>query len=372
MTSTAIASDLTRATKEPWTILHDFAFTGGGAERVVAALATDSLPGSPVAVLGGSDEAMRDVGFPVHTTTLLSKSLIRPDTYRHLAPALPRMVSNLPPIEGNVLVSSYAFAHHVRCTGKLVVYCHSPLRQVWSGKAMYANSVRPHLQLGLTLSRGYLRRRDRQAARAADHYIATNSIVRDRIFECYGVDASAIIPPPVDTHRFYRSPEKRQDYFLWVGRIAEPYKRLDLAIEAVRGTDHQLVVAGDGRDRARMEAIAPPNVRFVGWQDSDQLRHLYQSAQAVLFTSEDDFGLVPLEAMACGTPTIAFRAGGATISLLENETCIFFGDQSADSLRTAMSQSEQMNWNHDEISRAAGAYDLRSFSARIRDFLDSI
>jgi glycosyltransferase involved in cell wall biosynthesis len=375
MTMTAPSSlDLLPADADAsWTLVHDFVFAPGGAERVAVALAERALGGSPMAVLGGSHNALALAGFPSSTVRMLPPSLVQQRTYRQLAPLMPTLVSRVAPIEGNALVSSYAFAHYIRCTGKKVVYCHSPLRQIWSGAGMYSEVARFSERVGLRLTRDYLRRRDIAAAHDADVYIATNSLIRDRLVAYYGLKNVAVISPPLDTSMFYFDPAvEREDAYLWVGRIIEPYKRLELAIDAVRGTSRRLIVAGDGRDRARLEAKAPPNVEFIGWQDGDDLRALYQRIQAVVFTSEDDFGLVPVEAMACGTPTIAYRAGGAALSLVGGETGTFFEVQTVEELRRAMDISDGIAWDHAAISKAAAKYDSSSFEAQMHDLLSSL
>lgn len=347
-----------------WTIVHDFAFVHGGAEWVTGVLARDVLPASPVYYLAG-DAGVAERMAPGRAQRLLTPVVTR-TSYRALTPLY---AASLPlrRMDGHVLASSYGFAHHVRAAGRKVVYCHSPLRQAWSGQEHY-RSTGPLLErLGSRALGGWLRRTDARAARSADLYIATSRAVQDRIHAFYRQSEIPLVPPPIDNsvYNLTEFPERGAD-LLWVGRITEPYKRLSLLIEAVRqlpGT--RLTVAGDGRDRARLEASAPPNVTFVGWQDPAGLADLYRRCSGVVFPGEDDFGLVPVEAMACGAPVLAYAAGGALDTVTDGATGTFFTEQTPAALAAALTRFGREAWDHPRIALSVHQYTTAAFSDRM-------
>jgi len=359
---------MTGAPGSRWTVAHDFSHVLAGAERVSRALANDVLGGAPVVALGGDPRVMGRMHLRGGWRFLFPRWLVSEHLYRAMAPLYPFLVRRLPPVEGDLVCSSYAFSHHVRCTGTKVVYCHTPLRQVWSGRDDYLRHAGPLRRLLLRASTGYLRARDVAAARSASLYVASSGAVKERIRECYGREDVVVVAPPLDTAVFMpadASVERR--HFLWVGRIVEPYKRLELTIEAFRGTSHVLLVAGEGRDRRRLEELAPDNVRFLGWQDDQQLARLYQSATAVVFPSEDDFGLVPVESMACGTPSVAYAGGGAKETVVEGETGLFFDELEPAALRAVVDRAAARTWDHGKIAALGAHYGLERFVLQMTD-----
>ncbi len=336
-----------------WLVTHDFAFSLGGAERVTAVLAAQVLGGSPVHCFGGEADVLTGLG--VEEVHIRHPRLFRPGSYRQASLLLPATNHLRASFEGNVLASSYAFAHHVSASGALLVYCHTPLRQAWSGQQMYLETlpgaVRPVARRMLE----QLRRVDRNRALAADAYIANSRAVAERIQRFYGINAVATVHPPYDP-RFHVRDSRRGEHYVWAGRIVEPYKRLEPLIEAFRGTDRRLLVIGDGRDGPRLRASAPANVTFAGTLSTDELALAYSEARAVLFPSEDDFGIVPIEAMACGAPVVALGRGGALDTVVEGETGVFFPEPTPSAIATALDRFE------------AEGFDIARILERARDF----
>jgi glycosyltransferase involved in cell wall biosynthesis len=157
---------------------------------------------------------------------------------------------------------------------------------------------------------GRLRRWDRETAAGVTHFLAISRTVQQRIKECYGRE-SVVIYPPVDTSFYSPANVPRQDYYLLVSAFA-PYKRLDLAIAACNRLRKRLVVIGTGQEEKRLRSLAGPTVEILGWQPDHVIREHYRRCRALLFPGEEDFGIVPLEAQACGAPVIAYERGGAT------------------------------------------------------------
>jgi glycosyltransferase involved in cell wall biosynthesis len=371
---TAIQQDFRSRSETPaagWRVVHDFWFTLGGAERVSALLAQQVATDGPLITLGGREEAFADAG--LGQVEVRYPRLLQEQSYRYVSAALPVLSKLAEPVEGNVVASSYAFSHHVRATGCKVVYCHSPLRQLWSGVDMYTSGMRHSVRTAAELAFAALRQQDRRVAHEAAAYVASSNAVAHRIRKYYGFDAVAVVHPPHDP-RFRPGPSPQPDHYLWVGRIVEPYKRLGCVIEAFRKLpDRKLVVVGDGRDAARLRASAPRNVQFLGSLPTEQLVTQYQSARAVIFPSEDDFGLVPVEAMACGTPVLAQGHGGALETVVEDTTGVLFSEPTPDHVIDAVRQFERSSWEPEVIrAHAERRFGAAQFVTRMRQVLEDI
>ncbi|MEX5719286.1 glycosyltransferase [Geodermatophilus maliterrae] len=356
-----------------WTISHDFAFVSGGAEWVTRCLSELVLPGAPVRFIGADDDVVRHFGVP-RGPDLLGALPVTRWNHRWLAPLYPVLLRRARPAAGHLLASSYAFCHVVPSTGMKVVYCHSPLRHAWSGAAMYTKGGSLPVRMATRLLGGYFRHADQRAAESVTAFIATSRAVRDRIHLAYGVADAPIVPPPFDERVFTFDADAVRDGFLWVGRIAEPYKRLSLAIEVMRDMPNKtLTVVGEGRDRARLQRTAPSNVRFLGWRSAHDLVDLYRSSEGLFFPGEDDFGIVPVEAMACGTPVIAYRAGGALDTVEEGFSGVFFDTPSVESLGQAIKELLAQDWDHAEVaSRTSQVYSRLAFQQRMTDTLRGV
>ncbi len=209
------------------------------------------------------------------------------------------------------------------------------------------------------------------------HFVAISQTVKQRIRECYGRD-SDVIYPPVDTDFYCPAPIRREDFYLVVSAFA-PYKRLDLALAACQRLGRTLVVIGSGQDAERLKTSAGPNVRFLGWQSDEVIRNYLRRCRALLFPGEEDFGIVPLEAQACGAPVIAFGRGGATETVVptggrREPTGVWFPEQSAESLMEAIDSFEKQQ--SDFAPQAARRQALRFHAGRFREelfgYLDNV
>jgi glycosyltransferase involved in cell wall biosynthesis len=259
--------------------------------------------------------------------------------YRATLPLLPLAAEALRLEPCDLVIStSHCVARSVRPppgTPHLCV-CFTPMRYLWGMQEAYVGNGARRL-LYETLARP-LRVWDRRTHPRVDRFVAISQHVRRRIREAYGREAE-VIYPPVDVERF-RPAEKPDDYFLVVSALV-PYKRIDLAVEAFRGRDEELVVAGSGPLLARLRRSAPPNVRFLGWVEEGRLPSLLARARALVFPTEDEFGIVPVEAQAAGRPVIALGRGGAAETVVPPgggapPTGIWFETQSPAALADAL------------------------------------
>ena len=168
------------------------------------------------------------------------------------------------------------------------------------------------------------------AADRVDLWIAQSNTAQKRNTKYYGVD-STIIYPPVDLSKYSPSNNTADNYFLIVSRL-EPYKRIDIAVKAITKIKRPLVVIGEGSDLNNLKQAAGKNIKFLGWQNDDTVIHYMKQARALILSGEEDFGLTPVEAMACGRPVVVYKRGGATETVLENKTGVFFDSDTPESL----------------------------------------
>ena len=264
-----------------------------------------------------------------------------------------------------ILSITSAFAHGVRVPpgARHICYCLTPARFLWN-YADYIERERigrlPRLILPFFIAR--LRAWDRRVADRVTQFIAISGTVRARIAQYYQRDAT-IIHPPVVVERFAVS-RARDDFFLILSRLV-PYKRIDLAVQAFNELGLPLIVAGDGRDRPRLQALAKPNVRFVERPSDEQARDLLARCRAFLFPGEEDFGITPLEANACGKPVIAFAGGGALETIVEGVTGEFYREPTAASLANVVCAFDDGKFDALTMRRHAEKFSVAVFKEKL-------
>jgi glycosyltransferase involved in cell wall biosynthesis len=216
-----------------------------------------------------------------------------------------------------------------------------------------------------------LRRWDWAAAQRVDHFIAISTTVQKRIAEIYG-RPSEIIHPPVDTEFYTPAPVPVGDYYLIVSRLI-PYKRIDLAVAAFAHLPNEkLIIVGDGRDRAALEAQASPNVTFLGRQPQSRIRELLRGCKAFLFPGLEDFGIAPVEAMACGRPVIAYRDGGALDTVLPGQTGEHFAEQTVESLLTTLRNFHASAYDPAVCRAHAERFSYDTFRHKLINYLNQV
>ncbi|WZO97110.1 glycosyltransferase [Isosphaeraceae bacterium EP7] len=298
--------------------------------------------------------------------------------YRKLLPIMPLAAGRLNVGDVDLVVSlSHCVAKSVSVPAGVphVCYCFTPMRYVWDGREAYLASyegkpLRKALA-GFLLDR--LRRWDRGSAARVTHFVSISETIRDRIARCYDRE-SRVIQPPVDTD-FYRpsaEPVQRSQGYLCVSALV-PYKRIDQAIEACIKTGRALTIIGEGPERARLERIAGPNVRFLGWQPDEVIREQYQTCRALIFPGEEDFGIVPMEALACGCPVIALGRGGVAETVNDRVGRVY-PEPTTGSLQAALDTWEADGMPHDagEARRRADGFSLSQFRNRLLDLLAEV
>ena len=330
-------------------VVHDWLTVYGGAERVLESI-LDIIPHAELFSLIDFVPADQRgfLGGRVVRTSFLQKLPFARQQYRRFLPLMPLAIEQFD-LSGFDLVvsSSYAVAKGV-ITGPdqlHVAYVHSPVRFAWDLQHQYLN------QSGIThgpvawAARAMLHRLrlwDSRTANGVDHFIANSAFIERRIWKVYRRPAQ-VIYPPVDLGRFRLVTEKGNRY-VTVSRLV-PYKRVDLIIQAFARTPHRrLTVIGDGPDFDKLRQIAPPNVELAGFLSADRMRAHIEQARGFIFAAEEDFGIVMVEAQACGTPVIAYGKGGApeVVHDLDDPlpTGVLFDEQTVDSLLAALDRFE--------------------------------
>jgi glycosyltransferase involved in cell wall biosynthesis len=299
--------------------------------------------------------------------------------YRFLLPILPLAAETwrLPPC-GLVLSFSHCVAKSARPPRGVphVCYCFTPMRYAWHMREAYFGREKGLKAQTLEHLLGLLREWDRRTAARVTHFIAISKTVQQRIAECYGRE-STVIYPPVDTDFYCPASVSREDYYLAVSAFA-PYKRLDLAIEACNQLRQRLVIIGSGQDEIRLRAMAGPTIHFLGWQPDEVIRDHLRRCRALIFPGEEDFGIVPVEANACGTPVIAFGGGGATETITpfdgkSEPTGIWFGEQTMECLVEALQTCDRRKTEFSPLilRRQALHFNTRRFEHELFTYLET-
>jgi glycosyltransferase involved in cell wall biosynthesis len=270
-----------------------------------------------------------------------------------------------------VFSDSSSFAKGAMAANKLhICYCHTPTRFLWTEAEDYLKS-QPYSEVLKFFAKPtlkWLRKWDYKAAQRPNFFIANSENVRERIKKYYGRDAE-VIYPPVDTE-FFQPQSEKKDYFLVASRL-EPYKKVELVVEAFNELGWPLKVAGSGTRADKLKAMAKSNVEFVGHVTDEQLRDLYGGAKAFVFPAEEDAGIMLLESQSCGTPVIAYGKGGALELVKDGETGILFGEQSASAIKSALLKFRTENFNAKVVRENALKYDKKIFRDKIRQFVET-
>jgi glycosyltransferase involved in cell wall biosynthesis len=309
---------------------------------------------------------------PIHTTFVQWLPRLE-ERYRQYLPLFPAAAATLD-LSGYDLVisSSHCVAKSVRVArgARHLCYCHTPMRYVWDRYEDYFGKGRlrgPARWLVPLLAEG-LRAWDVATANRVHEFAANSRYVAGRIRRYYDRDAE-VIPPPVDTDFFTPPITGVGGYDLVVSALA-PYKRLELVLDAYRGTGWPVKIVGSGPEAARLRAMMPREVSFLGPVDDLTLRELYRGCRAVLMPGVEDFGIVPLEAMACGRPAVVFAEGGGAESVVPGETGVVFHEATPSALRSAVDSLEGIRFNTSALRARAESYGRRVFESRFREFVD--
>lgn len=357
-------------------VAHDWLVSYRGGERVLASILRE-FPHAPVfttvfdrKTFAGSPIADADI-----RTSFVDRLPFARKRHRGYLPLMPIAVEQFDLSDYDVVVSSsHAVAKGV-ITGPdqlHVSYVHSPMRYAWDLQHQYLRHAGLERGLRSVLARWMLHKLriwDVRTAHGVDEFVANSRFIARRIKKVYGRDAR-VIYPPVDVDRFALRSDK-SDYYVTVGSLV-PYKKVDLLVRAfgeLKG--HRLVVIGDGPERRTVEACAGKNVEILGFQPDEVVREYVGNARAFVFAAEEDFGIAPVEAQACGTPVIAFGKGGALETVVDGETGLFFGEQTVESIVNAVRRFDDVRdqFDPETIRRNAERFSEERFRREFAAFV---
>ncbi|WP_218079972.1 glycosyltransferase [Anthocerotibacter panamensis] len=357
-------------------IAHDQLATaggGGGAEKFLSALKRH-FPAAPVYTTVYNPDKMPSYFRDWDIRTSFIQNLPGAKTrYQLYLPLMPTAVEHLNFDDYDLVISGSHSVIKGLLTGPdtlHICYCHSPIRYAWDFYHRYLDleELQPWQKSLIPWMMNYLRLWDQVSSNRVDEFIANSQHVRRRIQKYYRREAT-VIYPPVEVHRFTPN-DTWEDFYLMVGRLVG-YKRHDLAIQAFNRNGRPLIIIGDGPERTRLEQRAKSNIKFLGRQSDEVVTSHLQRCRGFIFPGEEDFGIAPVEAMACGRPVVAYARGGALETVIEGVTGVFFGEATAEALNTALFRLEQGSWHSEKIALHTMQFSEERFIQKMTNFIEA-
>ncbi len=355
-------------------IVHEWLTQLTGSEKVVENIY--KLYPSPLFVLVKDHDSIKGTPFEkmeIHTSFIQKLPGAR-KKYRNYLFLFPLAVEQFDLRNYDVILSSsHAVAKGVLTTHEQlhITYCHTPIRYAWDLYFEYIETSGLNRGLKGWFARWILhniRKFDFISASRPDYYIANSNFVRKRIKKIYRRDA-IVIYPPVDVDKFSIA-KRKEDYYLVISRLV-PYKKVDLVVNAFRNLpDRKLLVIGEGPELKKIKKIAGKNVEFLGYQKFEDLADYLSKAKALIHPQIEDFGIVPVEAMASGTPVIAYARGGASETVVDGKTGILFNEQTPHGIVDAILRFEKMEFDPVELKKFSQKFSSERFRKEFKAFVD--
>ncbi len=352
-------------------IIHEWFVNYAGSERVVESL-TNIFPTADVFTLVDFlNKEQREIILKGRktNTSFIQKLPFAKKKHRNYLPLFPSAIEKFDLSKYDLIISSsHSVAKGVKINKNQlhICYCHSPMRYAWDNANDYLTGFKGSFA---KLFINYLKKWDLQSAAKVNYFVANSNYISEKIKRIYNRNAD-VIYPPVDVERFQLS-NKKKDFYLTASRLV-PYKRTDLVIEAFNNMpDKKLIVIGSGPDKEKLRKIAASNIEFIGHQTAEELGKYMQSARAFVFAAEEDFGIIVVEAMACGTPVIALNRGGTSETVMNKKTGILFNEQNPKSINKAVMEFEQTEQYLDAnlIREHSLKFDRKNFEEKFRKFI---
>jgi len=360
-------------------IVHDWIIDIGGAENCLKEIYS-LYPMSDVYTLVSKKESLKKLSIPEDkvTNSFISKLPFAKTKYRNYLLFFPLAIEQFDLSEYDVIISSsHAVAKGVLTNSNQlhICYCYTPIRYAWDLYHHYLKESK--LDKGLKgffakFILHYIRLWDVSTSNRVNYFIAISKYVAKRIKKIYNKD-SVVIYPPVDTDEF-KVYTKKENFYLTASRLV-PYKKIDIIVEAFKNMpDKKLIVIGDGPDIKKIKNVAgkSKNIEILGYQPFKNLKYYMQRAKAFIFAAEEDFGIIPVEAQACGTPVIAYGKGGVTETVVENKTGVFFYKQTFEDIINAVKKFEKIEDKFDFyiIRKNAEKFSKDRFKKEFKEFVD--
>lgn len=353
-------------------VIHDWLINMAGSEKVLKSIL--EIFSSELFVLFKSDENVNNSVFNKYNikTSFIQSILFNKNRYRYYLPLFFLGIKsfNLSKYE-LIISSSHCVAKGIKKNKNQIhiCYCHTPVRYAWDLENNYKKDMKFPLKWIFSRFMNFMRKWDIENNNV-DFFIANSFFVKDRIKKIYNKD-SQVIYPPVDTD-FFSLDENKDNYYITVSRMV-PYKRMDIVVEAFsKMTDKKLIVIGTGPEEEKLLKMKKSNMVFIKTLSDEKLKTFLQQAKAFIFAGIEDFGILPIEAMSCGTPVIAYGKGGVSETVIDKKTGIFFHYQHKDSLIEAVKEFEKMKFDYKYISTYAKKYSIQRFKDEFVDFVKGI
>lgn len=356
-------------------IVHDWLVTYAGAERVLEQI-VDLYPQADLFSL--IDFLPEDKRFFIKNkkvkTSFIQYLPFARKKYRSYLPLFPTAIESFDLSNYDLIISiSHCVAKGVKTKPgqKHICICCSPVRYAWDLREQYLNEVGLDKGFRSVLANyilDYIKNWDFKTVDRVTDYISISKYIAERVKKNYNRD-SFVIYPPVDVNKFELC-EKKENFYLTASRMV-PYKKIPLIVEAFsKMPEKRLVVIGDGPEFEKVKKVSGRNIELLGYQDDRVLLDYMSKAKAFIFAAEEDFGIVPVEAQACGTPVIAYGKGGAGETVINGKTGLFFGEQSQVSLSEVVNSFEKMSFNALEIRKNAERFSIERFKKEFKEFVN--
>lgn len=360
-------------------LVHDFLTKLGGAEKVLMVL-SEMFPEAPIYTLlydeKGTKKVFAKKGLKIIPSYLQKYPAFIRKRSKFLLSSFPKAIEEFNFSEYDIVISSSnSYAHAIITNPKTfhLSYCYSPMRYVWDWYHEYLEENKIGLGIKGLFVRSLLHKIriwDKISVSRANQWVAISETVKSRIKKYYKVDAKVIFSP-VEISKIKVASSPPDDYYIIVSRI-EPYKKIELAVEAFNKSGKSLVIIGVGSQEEYLKSIAKSNIEFLGWQSDESVYEYMREAKAFVFPGEEDYGLTPIESMACGRPVVAFRKGGVTETVVEGKTGLFFDNEAPESLNDAIDRLEK---EYDKFTikncrEQSEQFSKEKFITKFNDFLD--
>jgi len=358
-------------------LVHDWLCVYAGAEKCVESFTNiwnDFEIFSLIDYLEDTDRNIIIKGKKVKTS-FIQKLPFAKKKYRNYLPLFPIAIEQFDLSEYDLILSS----SHAVSKGVLthsnqlhICYMHTPIRYGWDLYHHYLREAGLKSGIKGIIAKYFLHKLriwDSISANRVDKYIANSNYIAKRIKKVYNKDAK-VIYPPVDVDKFTLY-ENKEDFYFTASRMV-PYKKIDLIVEAFsKMPDKKLIVIGMGPDFEKIKEKATDNIKLLGFQPDKILLEYMQKAKSFVFAAEEDFGITPVEAQACGTPVICFAKGGAVETVIDKKTGLYFYNQQIDDIISAVNKFEKMNFNYKEIRKHSLKFSRQRFEAEIKEYIES-
>lgn len=355
-------------------IIHDWLVTNAGAEKVLKNM-LDIYPNADIFSLVdflNEKDRIDILKGKFAKISFIQKLPLAKKHFRNYLPLFPKAIESFDLSKYDLIISSsWAVAKGIKKNKDQIhiCYCHTPIRYAWDLYDEYTFNLKQPKKFIVQKTLQYIKKWDIKSLDRVDFFLANSKFVENRINKTYKKEAE-VIYPPVNTNKFVLN-EKKEDFYLTACRLV-PYKKTKLIVEAFNEMpDKKLVVIGSGEEYKAIKKIAKNNINLLGYQEFENMIKYMQKAKAFLYAAVEDFGIVPIEAMSCGTPVIALNNGGTAETVVDGTTGVHFNKQKIEDIIKAVDSFESKNFDYKAISDETKKYSDDRFKKEFKDFVDS-